>query len=111
MAEVLRSGKQYVGPADDFDSKDGHIISVTPVTGVPGGRHALVVRQKKEILGSRLTDIRKLLLLLGLGGAAAGHPGVLLLRRPFAGPAAPRRGPARHPRRPHRPAQPPRLPG
>ena len=43
VAKVLRSGRQYVGPADDYDSENGHIIAVTPVKGIPGGRHALVV--------------------------------------------------------------------
>ena len=33
VARVLRSGKQYVGPADDYDAKNGHIIAVTPVKG------------------------------------------------------------------------------
>lgn len=74
VAKVLRSDSQYVGPADDYDSGKGHIISVTPVKGVPGGRHALVVRQKKAVLGSRLGDIRQLLLLLLLGGAVLAIP-------------------------------------
>ena len=74
VARVLRSGRQYVGPADDYGTEDGHIISVTPVKGVPGGRHALVVRQDKDVLGSRLGDIRALLLWLGLGGALLAIP-------------------------------------
>ncbi|HYI36630.1 MAG TPA: bifunctional diguanylate cyclase/phosphodiesterase [Thermoleophilaceae bacterium] len=74
VAQVLRSGRQYVGPADDYDSKDGHIIAVTPVKGIPGGKHALVARQEKEVLGSRLADIRRLFLLLGIGGALLAIP-------------------------------------
>ena len=74
VSQVLRTGKQYVGPADDYDSKTGQIIAVTPVRDIPGGRHALVVRQDKDVLSSRLTDIRKLLLWLGLGGALLAIP-------------------------------------
>jgi diguanylate cyclase (GGDEF)-like protein len=72
IARSLESGRQYAGPADNFDEEKGELLFVTPVRGIPGGKHALVVRQTRTVLDARLGDIRQTLLVLILGGGLFG---------------------------------------
>lgn len=71
---TLASGRAFGGRADDFGESGGHMIFVTPVK-LPGQKpHALVVRQKRSLVDSRISDIRATLILILLGGALLAVP-------------------------------------
>jgi len=76
---AIASGRQYAGPSDNRKGNSGKLIYVTPVSGIPGGRHALVVRQNGKLLDASLGDIRRTLLMLIAGGALLGIPAFYFL--------------------------------
>lgn len=79
VRRALVTGKAYGGHADDYAQKHGHMIFVTPVR-LPGQKlHALVVRQKRSLVDSRISDIRATLIFILLGGGLLAIPAFYFL--------------------------------
>ena len=76
VIEALTTGRQVTGQARD--GQDGDLIFAAPVD-LPGGRHALVVRQGRGVLEDPLADLRRNFMLLLLAGLVLAVPAFYVL--------------------------------
>jgi len=76
VVEALETGRQMAGEARG--GEDGDFIFATPVD-LPAGRHALVVRQGRDVLEDPVAELRRNFILLLLGGLTLAVPAFYLL--------------------------------